>query len=101
MPLFQGIRAHKKPTAGRYLTAITQWNYFFFAGLSLFLNSAMVYSQTPLTLSDAVEKTLAMHPDTAVMNYKGQAARSRIEQASIGTSPEVILTIDLILLKTT
>jgi cobalt-zinc-cadmium efflux system outer membrane protein len=85
------LRLHKKPITGRFFDGRTHViGYPLMAVLLVF--APIAFSQTVgtvkvLELSDAINLTLAQHPEMAVFTYQRDALNAKVEQARIVARP--------------
>ncbi|MGC1497849.1 MAG: TolC family protein [Sulfitobacter sp.] len=97
MPFTPHFHAHKKPIGDRFLSVFSGLRHFLqfcLVAIGAFGITAHAQAQSELTLPEAIEKSLTMHPEIAVMQYRAKGLQGQIEQAAVGATPELMLTVE-------
>jgi cobalt-zinc-cadmium efflux system outer membrane protein len=89
MHVFSPFRAPKKPIVDRFF-----WCKVITSLPILLLISMVSIAETSLTLSEAIQRSFAKHPELRAFNYRQAAADGMAQQARIGSRPKLGLSVE-------
>jgi cobalt-zinc-cadmium efflux system outer membrane protein len=89
MHVFSSFRAPKKPIADRFF-----WRKVITLLPLLLLMPTVSLAETSLTLSEAIQRSYAKHPELQAFNYRRAAGDGMAQQARVGSRPQLGLSVE-------
>lgn len=89
MHIFSSLRTPEKPMMNRFF-----WRKAITLLPLLLIMPAVSLAETSLTLSEAIQRSFANHPELRAFSYRRAAADGMVQQARVGSRPQLDLSVE-------